>query len=447
MVRHCVMALLILAAGCSKRGPAESLLDFVPANSVGALVVRADAYQLMRQQLEDDPAMHKELSDYLVSRVGIDLTKVTAALVVVTNTSPIEGALFLRLPGAGAPKWPTAGDAGAVPLYKLDEEVRAAVVPAGIIVGNEAGVRAMVAVAQKKAPALAHDSRLAGLLDADPASTLLIAADINAIPDPELKPFVTLYGISAATAGYSPNKVFAAVTGDPALLPTARDAANGLIKLMVTNAKEARDTAVKGDNTFLGATSIISYYNAVKFAPQLMPQLHGNRLSIEYALPSSSSGSAAGSTLLMGTAVVGVLAAVAIPAFMKYVRRSKSVEATMNVRKLFDSEVAYYETHHALSPSAGEWTPSVGCCQGAGQKCAPNKENFSAPGFTALDFSIDDPFYYQYRITTTKTGFTVEARGDLDCDGIYSLFRREGTITADGSISGGRGLYSENDIE
>ena len=55
--------------------------------------------------------------------------------------------------------------------------------------------------------------------------------------------------------------------------------------------------------------------------------------------------------LMIVVAIIGILAAVAIPAFMKYIRRSKTVEATMNLRKLFDSSVAYFSTDH--SPSQG----------------------------------------------------------------------------------------------
>src|SRR2546425_4627398 len=53
--------------------------------------------------------------------------------------------------------------------------------------------------------------------------------------------------------------------------------------------------------------------------------------------------------LMIVVAIIGILAAVAIPAFMKYIRRAKTVEATMNVRKLFDSSVAYYEGEHAYT--------------------------------------------------------------------------------------------------
>src|SRR3954468_22597286 len=51
--------------------------------------------------------------------------------------------------------------------------------------------------------------------------------------------------------------------------------------------------------------------------------------------------------LMIVVAIIGVLAAVAIPAFMKYIRRSKTTEATMNLRKMYDGAVAYYVAEHS----------------------------------------------------------------------------------------------------
>src|SRR4030095_734443 len=85
--------------------------------------------------------------------------------------------------------------------------------------------------------------------------------------------------------------------------------------------------------------------------------------------------------LMIVVAIIGILAAVAIPAFMKYIRRSKTVEATMNVRKLFDSSVSYFESEHATQAGAiiaKQFPTGVGpspsadsCCGQAGDKCAP----------------------------------------------------------------------------
>src|SRR5262245_50877600 len=51
--------------------------------------------------------------------------------------------------------------------------------------------------------------------------------------------------------------------------------------------------------------------------------------------------------LMIVVAIIGILAAVAIPAFIKYVRRSKTAEATGNIRKLVDAEGAYYTSERA----------------------------------------------------------------------------------------------------
>ena len=74
--------------------------------------------------------------------------------------------------------------------------------------------------------------------------------------------------------------------------------------------------------------------------------------------------------LMIVVAIIGILAAVAVPAFMKYIRRSKTVEATMNIRKLFDSSVSYYEAEHATAagavvsrqfPTPQAWSPATNC--------------------------------------------------------------------------------------
>jgi type IV pilus assembly protein PilA len=165
--------------------------------------------------------------------------------------------------------------------------------------------------------------------------------------------------------------------------------------------------------------------------------------------------------LMIVVAIIGILAAVAIPAFMKYIRRSKTVEATMNVRKLFDSSVSYYEGEHSdLSgnilpkqfPNTVAASPALrSCCGQPGDKCAPNPANFTDPSWAALNFSVDDPFYYsyQYNSTGTDTGasFQAWAFGDLDCDTTLSTFERSGSVMSDRSVSGGSGLFSNNDIE
>ena len=168
--------------------------------------------------------------------------------------------------------------------------------------------------------------------------------------------------------------------------------------------------------------------------------------------------------LMIVVAIIGILAAVAIPAFMKYIRRSKTTEATMNIRKLYDSSVTYFESEHATQagailprqfPGAVAWTPNGPgiCCGDPGQKCQPSKyaAQWNNVSWTALNFSVDDPFYYSYQYDSAGTDatsqFSASASGDLNCDGkVFSLFQRVGFIQ-NNNVTGGAGLYTHNEIE
>ena len=188
--------------------------------------------------------------------------------------------------------------------------------------------------------------------------------------------------------------------------------------------------------------------------------------------------------LMIVVAIIGILAAVAIPAFMKYIRRAKTSEATMNIRKLFDSSVSYYNEEHASrqggailarqfpnsgttvpggavnavalateqAPLPAEWRQAV-CGQGGSQKMAPDAQMFSAEVWQALNFSVDDPFYFRYEYASsglgTEASFTARAHGDLNCDAANqeSTFERIGNVDDQNNVNGGAGLFTINELE
>jgi type IV pilus assembly protein PilA len=170
--------------------------------------------------------------------------------------------------------------------------------------------------------------------------------------------------------------------------------------------------------------------------------------------------------LMIVVAIIGILAAVAIPAFMKYIARTKTVEATLNLRKLFDSNVGYFAMERAArtgfpplpkmfpcnAGSASTITPPLGtCCGGAGGKCAPNPTYWQTAMWNDLHFSVDDPFLFSYNClsagTDSSASFTIAAHGDMNCDSDYSTFERVGIVDGASSVSGGAGLYVHNDVE
>ena len=141
-------------------------------------------------------------------------------------------------------------------------------------------------------------------------------------------------------------------------------------------------------------------------------------------------------------AIIGILAAVAIPAFMKYIRRSKTVEATMNVRKLFDSSVSYFEGEHADTTGnvlAKQFPTSRrrrrrranACCGNTGDKCKPDADQLH--GATRGRRSTSRSTIRSTSVTSTTrparrraSNFQAWAFGDLDCDSIYVDLRALG---------------------
>ncbi len=167
--------------------------------------------------------------------------------------------------------------------------------------------------------------------------------------------------------------------------------------------------------------------------------------------------------LMIVVAIIGILAAVAIPAFMKYIRRSKTSEATMNIRKMFDSSVSYFNEEQAdrtgkilprqfptnvVAPDG--WKAQV-CKDGDSQKFQPTAKTWDAASWQALNFAVEDPFYFRYEYDSDGTGagakFTARANGNLNCDDVESTFERIGTVDAENNINGGAGLFTKNELE
>jgi type IV pilus assembly protein PilA len=156
--------------------------------------------------------------------------------------------------------------------------------------------------------------------------------------------------------------------------------------------------------------------------------------------------------LMIVVAIIGMLAAVAIPSYVKYVRRSHNIEATMNLRKIYDGAVAYYLSEHADSSGAivprtfpANAGPTPATIPGVNAH-KPVPGEFSTQPWYALSFQIEDPYYYQYWfLNVSPTLWKCEALGDLNGNNLPSVFDRFISVTADGTI--GSSLYSFNESE
>jgi len=139
--------------------------------------------------------------------------------------------------------------------------------------------------------------------------------------------------------------------------------------------------------------------------------------------------------LMIVVAIIGILAAVAIPAFMDYMKRSKKTEASLQLNKIGKNAKRVYSERAAYIIGTAAQLPakpgSGGCCGGPSNHCAAVAASFAADAtWKQIDFQIEEPSLFYYDYTGTASTFTAKATGDLDCDGTEIVFTLAGTATS-----------------
>ncbi len=150
--------------------------------------------------------------------------------------------------------------------------------------------------------------------------------------------------------------------------------------------------------------------------------------------------------LMIVVAIIGILAAVAIPAFLEYMKRAKTTEASLNLNKIgkgakrVKGEIGTYPVEAGALLPHGSGT----CCGDSGgtaqvnNKCTPTPDAFSdGQGWSHLEFSVDEPssYNYQYAPVAGGTAFTAYAVGDTDCDSVMATFTMVGSTTSQGNAA------------
>ena len=133
------------------------------------------------------------------------------------------------------------------------------------------------------------------------------------------------------------------------------------------------------------------------------------------------------SGLMAPMAVVGMLAAVAIPAFMDYMKKGKTTEASLMLLRMAKSAKAEYAANGAFPVGDAPLTPATPCCQGTNGTCDPAGAAWGKELWTKLDFQIDEPTRFQYRAHSDGKTLDAEAIGDLDCDGVSITYKMHAT--------------------
>lgn len=161
--------------------------------------------------------------------------------------------------------------------------------------------------------------------------------------------------------------------------------------------------------------------------------------------------------LMVVVAILGILAAVAIPAFVKYSRRSKTSEAEEMLAYIFRQGAVYYTTERpgaqgVASLLSSQCVPDLaGPTPPAPPTQARRSVDFPSAFATweALQIHTGDALYFVYTLDTPGSAcnvrnadaYTARAEGDQDGDGIPSLFERAAFANANAEIQGSPGLF------
>jgi type IV pilus assembly protein PilA len=164
--------------------------------------------------------------------------------------------------------------------------------------------------------------------------------------------------------------------------------------------------------------------------------------------------------LMIVVAILGILAAIAIPAFVTYIRRAKTVEATENLSKMFDSAASYYSRERTGSGMTASF--QVNCVPSAGTDSitpSAQKQNGTFGGGFAkndgIGFTVDN-HYYKYDMSggTAACGrpfntaaHTLRATGDLDGDATISTFELATGSNGDNELYHATGFFIVNETE
>lgn len=469
-------------SGLAPKGPLH-VPAAVPADSFMVLMVRTPSTALDTivsvdpfgaPEVEEIDALRQEIDDYLEANIGLRLsdTRAVALFGIEEGGNLRAGAVLLGT--AGDPRGAPLGRHGGVEMVRLPTEsgtLVAARVDEALVLGEEAAVKAAIdqTAGGEKGP-------LAQSLEASGDGVAVgVAVDFESAFAKELHPPEGIDGM-VATLGDGGATVI--VSGNAAALDRLKGQITTGFTFTVQQLENQKKAALQEDDASIAVAATLGHYWARRFQAVFTPVLAGDKLVLDVDISMRDPA--------MLSASLGIVAAIAIPALTKYMRRSKTSEARVNIARMFDAASSFFMEEHVmrgevvgtlpphmcpskpgkLQGSSGITPPlSVNCNDGPSGRCISAVGSDLGPGQYDVALWTDNPvwqglnfvqeeahfFHYNFVYSNSATGFgecmfTAQAFGDLDDDGVFSTYERAGAADQNG-VNGAAGLYIDLELE
>ena len=121
--------------------------------------------------------------------------------------------------------------------------------------------------------------------------------------------------------------------------------------------------------------------------------------------------------LMIVVAIIGILAAIAIPNFLRFQLKAKSSEGKTNLAAIRTAEQSYYSEFGVfVSANASPANPP--------QNVKTDFVNVDGlnNGFDRLGWSPEGQVYFNYGVAIPANGYTAAAGADIDADGTYQVW-------------------------
>jgi len=139
---------------------------------------------------------------------------------------------------------------------------------------------------------------------------------------------------------------------------------------------------------------------------------------------------------MITVAIIGILAAIAIPTFSRFMRRSKKVEAHLFADKAIKNVKVFWAETRKLPVTSSTMPLTAACLTGTGKTSQHAQPVWEAdPGWKDLQLHLDEPGYFQYTWTSdglTNGNFTTT--GDLGCNLIPYIYTVNATVLAENVV-------------